>query len=92
MSNSIDTELNGSYSGFGIEITSTKENYIKIVNVIEDSPAEKAKLQKEYETILKTMKPSIQLARSLNTLSGKTGEFKWGVMLENNFNTIKRKK
>ena len=45
MSNSIDTELNGSYSGFGIEITSTKENYIKIVNVIEDSPAEKAKLQ-----------------------------------------------
>lgn len=44
-SNSIDVELNGSYSGFGIEITNTKDNYIQIVNVIEDSPAEKAKLQ-----------------------------------------------
>ena len=68
------------------------ESDLSTQNVPKKYAAEKAKLQKEYETILKTMKPSIQLARSLNTLSGKTGEFKWGVMLENNFNTIKRKK
>lgn len=68
------------------------ESDLSTQNVPKKYAAEKAKLQKEYETILKTMKPSIQLARSLNTLSGKTGEFKWGVMLENNFNTIKGKK
>jgi hypothetical protein len=68
------------------------ESDFSVQNVPKKYISEKAKLQKEYETILKTMKPSIQLARSLNTLGIKTKEFKWGVMLENNFNTTKGKK
>ena len=48
--------------------------------------ADKEKLQKEYETILKTMLPSIQMARSLNSLARQAMEYKWGVLLENNFN------
>ena len=43
MSNSLNTKLQGSYSGFGIEIIN-EDNKIKIVGVISDSPAEKAKL------------------------------------------------
>lgn len=45
LSNSINTELNGSYSGLGVEVTATEDKFIKIVNVIANSPAEKAKLQ-----------------------------------------------
>ena len=44
-SSSTNTELNGSYSGFGIEVINTEDKLIKIVNVIEDSPAQKAKLK-----------------------------------------------
>lgn len=59
MSNSIDTELNGSYSGFGIEITNTNDKFIKIVNVIENSPAEKANL-KSGDIILKLDGESVE--------------------------------
>ena len=45
LSNSINTELNGSYSGLGVEVTAPEDKFIKIVNVIANSPAEKAKLQ-----------------------------------------------
>ena len=45
LTNSINTELNGSYSGLGVEVTATEDGFIKIVNVIANSPAEEAKLQ-----------------------------------------------
>jgi len=45
LANSLSTRLQGTYSGFGIEIANNSENYIYIVNVIEDSPAEKVGLQ-----------------------------------------------
>ena len=39
LSNSINTELKGQYSGFGIQIANTKDNRILIVSIIDDSPA-----------------------------------------------------
>lgn len=45
LANSLSTRLQGTYSGFGIEIANNSENYIYIVNVIEDTPAEKVGLQ-----------------------------------------------
>ncbi len=45
LANSLSTRLQGTYSGFGIEIANDSENYIYIVGVIEDSPAERVGLQ-----------------------------------------------
>jgi carboxyl-terminal processing protease len=39
------TRLQGNYSGFGIEIANDIENNINIINVIEDTPAEKVGLK-----------------------------------------------
>ena len=62
------------------------ESALSVGNVPKKHLADKEKLQKEYETILKTMLPSIQMARSLNSLARQAMEYKWGVLLENNFN------
>ena len=59
LSNSINTELNGSYSGLGVEVTATEDKFIKIVNVIANSPAEKAKLQ-SGDVIIKLNGESIE--------------------------------
>jgi carboxyl-terminal processing protease len=45
LANSLATRLQGTYSGFGIEIANNSDNDIYIVGVIEDSPAEKVGLQ-----------------------------------------------
>lgn len=45
LANSLTTRLQGTYSGFGIEIANNTDNVIYIVGVIEDSPAEKVGLQ-----------------------------------------------
>jgi carboxyl-terminal processing protease len=58
-SSSTNTELNGSYSGFGIEVINTEDKLIKIVNVIEDSPAQKAKL-KSGDIIIKLDGESVE--------------------------------
>ncbi|MBQ9772410.1 MAG: hypothetical protein IJW23_11365 [Lentisphaeria bacterium] len=62
------------------------EESLSVRNVPKKYLAQKEKLQKEYAAILKTMKPSIQMARSLNSLARLAQEYKWGVMLENEFN------
>ena len=51
LANSLSTRLQGTYSGFGIEIANNSDNYIYIVGVIEDSPAEKVGL-KLYDKII----------------------------------------
>lgn len=51
LANSLSTRLQGTYSGFGIEIANNSDNYIYIVDVIENSPAEKVGL-KVYDKII----------------------------------------
>ncbi len=51
LANSLSTRLQGTYSGFGIEIANNSDNTIYIVGVIEDSPAEKVGL-KLYDKIV----------------------------------------
>lgn len=45
LANSLSTRLQGTYSGFGIEIANNSDNNIYIIDVIEDTPAEKVGLQ-----------------------------------------------
>ena len=52
LSNTLNTELNGEYSGFGIRIANTKDNEIMIYEIIKDSPASKSNL-KPGDIILK---------------------------------------
>ena len=59
LSNSINTELKGQYSGFGIQIANTKDNRILIVSIIDDSPALEAGL-KAGDIILKMDGESVE--------------------------------
>lgn len=59
LSNSINTELKGQYSGFGIQIANTKDNKILIVSIIDDSPALEAGL-KAGDIILKMDGESVE--------------------------------
>lgn len=59
LSNSINTELKGEYSGFGIQIANTKDNRIIIVSIIDDSPALEAGL-KAGDIILKMDGESVE--------------------------------
>lgn len=52
LSSTLNTELKGEYSGFGIQIANTNDNKIIVLGTIEDSPAEKAGL-KSGDIILK---------------------------------------
>lgn len=45
LSNSLNTQLQGSYKGIGIEVANNVENDILIVGIIEDSPASKVNLE-----------------------------------------------
>ncbi len=46
VTNSLQEQLNGKYSGIGVEITMNEENQILINRIFSDSPAEKAGLKK----------------------------------------------
>ena len=59
LSNSINTELKGEYSGFGIQIANTKDNRIIIVSIIDNSPALEAGL-KAGDIILKMDGESVE--------------------------------
>lgn len=59
LSNSINTELKGEYSGFGIQIANTKNNRIIIVSIIDNSPALEAGL-KAGDIILKMDGESVE--------------------------------
>lgn len=51
LANSLATRLQGTYSGFGIEVANNKDNDIYIVNVIDDSPASKVGLKSNDKII-----------------------------------------
>lgn len=62
------------------------EKVFAIPNVPAKFAKQKAALQKEYQTMLKTVPVSIQLMRSLSELAGRAEKFQWAMALDKDFN------